>query len=663
MSATDTLLPAALRTAPPAARAVCAHCALDVPLGACDPDADRQFCCGGCHAAYSILHDHGLDGYYAFAERRDGPVRVTGRTYEEFDHATFHDLYVKPVTGGLLQVDLYLEGVHCASCVWLIERLPLVVDGVAGAELEMRRSLARVTWNPTTTRLSQVAHALESLGYPPHPYRGVEREAMRRRDDRAMLVRIGVAGAIAVNVMLASLALYSGWLGGMDPEFRRFFRWISFVLVTPSLLWPGRVFFSGAIAAMRTRTLSMDVPIALGLAAGYVQGAANTIGDAGPIYFDGLVTLTFALLVGRYLQQRGQRAAADGAELLYSLTPSTARVADNGGTVSEIPSQALLPGMMIDVRAGETLPADGIITTGRTQLDTSLLTGESHPVAAAAGERVYAGTTNLSTPIRVLVEEAGETSRVAKIMRQVEESTRRRAPVVVLANRLAANFVAVVLTLAVLTFVVWHVIDPSRAVDNAIALLIVTCPCALALSTPLAVSTAIGRAARAGIFVKGGDALEQLARPSRLVLDKTGTITEGRTALVRWTGADWVKPLVLALEDGSSHPIAAAFRAAWCEVEHERAVETDHVAGGGIVGRVGGLDVAIGSPAFVRRHAQTVGADGEGSVEDSLTPVWIAVDGSLVATAGIGDPIRPDAASAIARLRARGWTVGILSGD
>ena len=637
----------------------CAHCGLDVPSGLVDGDSQLQFCCSGCRAAYAILHDHGLDRYYDFAERRGAPVRATGRRFEEFDHAAFRDLYIHALPNGLAQVELYLEGVHCASCVWLVERSPLVIPGVASAELEIRRSLARVVWNPTAVRLSEIARTLDSLGYTPHPFRGVARDSIRRAEDRAMLVRIGVAGAIAINVMLAALALYSGWTGGMDAAFTRFFRWVSLVLVTPAMIWPGRVFFTGAWSALRARTLHMDVPIAIGLLAGYLQGAINTIGGSGPVYFDGLATLIFALLVGRYLQQRGQRAAADSTELLFSLTPGTARVVEDSGEVHEVPSQALLPGMQMNVRAGDTFAADGVILAGESQLDLSLLTGESRPVTAREGDEVFAGTVNLSAPVLVRATQTGEASRVARIMRQVEESASRRAPVVQLANRTAVWFVGVVLALAVVTFVAWRMIDPSRAVDTAVALLIVTCPCALALSTPLAVSVAVGRAARAGMFVKGGDALERLAKPGRMYLDKTGTITEGRTALVQWEGPDWLRPLVLGLEQGSSHPIAAAFRGAWPELPAAKLDRVTHVVGGGIVGTIGERQVVIGSPNFVARYADVA---SEAS-NDAATPVVVAADGMVVARASIGDPVRGDARDSIARLRARGWSIGILSGD
>jgi Cu2+-exporting ATPase len=662
-SVADVLALVAARTE---ARVACTHCGLDVPDGARDQSAPRQFCCSGCRTAYSILQDGGLARYYEFSERREAPVRATGRTYEEFDHPTFADLYVKRLQGGLAQVELYLEGVHCASCVWLVERVPIVLRGVHGAELDIRRSLARVTWDPSTVPLSSVARMLDSLGYPPHPFRGVARDEMRRREDRAMLIRIGVAGAIMINVMLAALALYSGWLGGMDAQFTAFFRWISFALVTPAMFWPGRVFFVGAWSALRARTLHMDVPIALGLAAGYVQGAHNTIRGDGPVYFDGLATLIFALLVGRYLQQRGQRSAADSAELVFSLTPTTAHVVESSGDARDIPAQAIVPGMSLEVRAGETFAADGVVIGGQTSVDMSLLTGESAPVPAAENDRVYAGTVNIASPVVVRVEQAGEASRVAKILRQVEEGGARRAPVIALANKMSGYFVAGVLIVAFAAWLAWRFIDPTRAVDVAVAVLIVTCPCALALSTPLAISTAIGRAARSGMLVKAGDALERLGRAPesvvrQLFLDKTGTITEARAALVEWTGPDWVKPIVLALERGSTHPIAAAFRNAWPDEVIPNAACQMHVVGGGIEGLVAGQRVVIGSPGFVSDRVSVAPDVVVGA--EPLTPVWVAVDDVVVARAGIGDPIRADAAGAVAALRAQGWHVRIVSGD
>lgn len=653
----------------------CAHCGLPVPAALVRDDAP-SFCCTGCGTAYALLLSNGLSGYYDFAERREAPAQGSGRSYEAFDHPAFAELYVRETTGGRARTELYLEGVHCASCVWLVERLPLLQSGVARAELDVRRALAVIEWDPRAVSLSTIAGALDALGYAPHPYRGVTRASMRKKEDRAMLVRIGVAGAIAINVMLAALALYAGEVNTMDARFTTFFRWVSLALVVPSFVWPGRVFFQGAWSAVRTRSLHMDLPIAIALAAGFVQGAVNTVRGSGPVYFDGLAILIFALLVGRFLQQRGQRLAADAAELLHALAPRTARIVEGTGDAMrtrEVPAEALLPGMVLDVRAGDTFAADGIIVDGRSTVNAALLTGESVPTRVTEGTAVYAGTQNVEAPLRVRVEQAGESSRIATLMRQVEAGAQRRAPIVMLANRLAGGFTAIVLIVAALTFVIKAQMAPSvsaRALDDAIALLIVTCPCALALATPLAITVAIGRAASRGILVRGGDAIETLATPGLLVLDKTGTLTEGRTALVEWAGPTWVQPLVFALEAGSSHPLADGFRRAWPELADEAASipirDAHHTAGGGLEGVVDGHHVRIGSPRFVAQGIDRVALHAEAAVEladPRYTPVHIAVDGELIAVAALGDRIRDDAAVALATLRARGWRTVMLSGD
>jgi P-type Cu2+ transporter len=644
---------------------LCAHCGLPVPDGLLEADAERQFCCSGCHTAFGILHAHGLDSYYGFAERREAPVRASGRSYDEFDHPAFANLYVTALPNGLSRTELYLEGVHCASCVWLVERVPLVVKGVLRAELDVRRSLAVIEWDIATVPLSRIAQSLDTLGYPPHPFRGVARADMRKREDRAMLVRIGIAGAIAINVMLAALALYAGELNTMDANFTRFFRWVSFAITVPAFIWPGRVFFTGAWASLRTRALHMDLPIAIALAAGFVRGAMNTITDSGPIYFDGLALLIFALLVGRFLQQRGQRLAVDAAEELHAIAPSTARIIEND-LVRDIPSEALLPGMLLDVRAGESFPADGVVMRGHSSVNAALLTGESRPTSVSVGQMVFAGTLNVESPLRVQVEQAGETSRIAKLMRQVEDSAKRRAPIVQMANRMAGIFTAVVLLAAATTFVIKAQLSAAHALDDAIALLIVTCPCALALATPLAITVAVGRAARRGMLIKGGDALELLASPGIIVLDKTGTITEGRTALAAWHGPDWVKPLVLALEDGSSHPLADGFRRAWPGFPTATVSASRHVAGGGLEGTVDGHVVRIGSPRFVRESMRSIDESLERVINDLdriLTPVHIAIDGVVVAIAGLGDRVREDALDSLQQLRGRGWRTVMLSGD
>jgi Cu2+-exporting ATPase len=536
----------------------CDHCSLPVPAGLVEADADLQFCCNGCRVACEVIHEHGLDGYYDIKSRIEAPVQAaqsSGRGFAAFDDPAFHRLYCRALPFGLATVELYLEGVHCAACVWLVEKMTVVVDGVAEVRLDLGRSLATVTWNPETTPLSQVAHFLDSIGYAPHPFRGVEARDMARREERALLIRIAVAGAIAGNVMLIAFALYGGRFHGITDEFRILFRWASLALAIPSVVWCASVFYRGAWGALKTRTLHMDLPIAIGILAGFIQGAVNTVRGTGEIYFDSVTALIFFLLVGRFLQRRQQRRAASSTELLFSIAPATARLVDSDG-VREVPLEALSPGNTVEVRAGDSIPADGSVVEGISTLDRSLLTGESLPEPVAIGDPVHAGTVNLGGRLLVEVRVTGEDTRVGRLMRLVEEGAMRRAPVVLLADRISGWFVAIVLTLAAITLGVWLKLDPEHAVGHAVALLIVSCPCALGLATPLAVSAAIGRAARKKILIKGGDALENLARPGRMFLDKTGTLTEGRLGVLRWWGDASVRPMVAAIERHSAHPVA-----------------------------------------------------------------------------------------------------------
>jgi Cu2+-exporting ATPase len=657
--------------APTAVR--CDHCSLPVPPGLIDPKDEHRFCCSACATAYEVIHSCGLEQYYALRQRMDdrpGPAMGVRGGYERYNDPAFESLYTEDAGDGLRRVELHVVGMHCAACVWLIEAVPNAVEGAVETRVDFGRSTVRITWDPAVVALPSIARMIDSLGYPTQPAGGAALRALERREDRRLLILLAASGAIAGNVMLIAFALYGGsvpWLGGsMAREHEHFFRWISAALGVLSVAWPGGVFLRGALASLRVRRLHLDLPIALALLIGGAWGVANTIRHTGEIYFDSLTTVIFLLLIGRWIQRRQQRRATGAVELLYRVTPTSVRLVEGDATTT-VPIEMLIPGAIVEVRAGETIPVDGVVVDGVSTIDASTLTGESWPVETSPGDAAAAGAVNRSAPIRVRVEHSGEDTRVGKLMRLVEESAQRRAPIVRLADAITGWFVGAVLALATITALLWLFIDPARAVDNAVALLIVTCPCALGLATPLAVLVAIGRASRQGILIKGGDALERLARPGLVLLDKTGTLTEGKAALVRWEGDGSIKPLVAALESRVSHPIAQALVEAIGEsgartVEHVR-----HTIGAGVEGTVDGSTLAVGSQPFI---ASITGATPdwavtaiEGIAGGALTPIVISASSEIVAVCGLGDPIRADARDAIDRLRALGWRVGICSGD
>lgn len=647
----------------------CQHCGLRLPRRPIVDSEQRSFCCEGCRAVFSVLHDLGLERYYALradqqAEPRSAPI--ASGSYREFDDPQFVERHCATRAEGARHVTLYLEGVHCAACVWLLERLDRIEPGVLSCRVDLPRSRVELTWDPAQTRLSRLAQRLASLGYPPHPARGLQREQVRRREDRALLMRIGVAGAVAGNVMAIAFALYAGFLNGIEREYEALFRWCSLALTLPSFLYGGSVFFRGAWGAWRTRTLHMDIPITIGLWVGMLHGTINTVRGIGEVYFDTVATLVFLLLVGRFVQRRQQRSAADATELLASLSPHRARVIEPDGVV-ERPIEVLVPGMQIEVRAGETIPVDGAILEGSSQLDLSLLTGESHPVGVALGDRVFAATTNLSSRLVIDVHSTGEETRVGKLMRLVEEQSRRRAPIVQLADRISGWFVVAVLTLAAITILTWWSASPERALDHATALLIVTCPCALGLATPLAVSVAIGRAAKAGILIKGADALEKLTRPATMFLDKTGTLTEGKLRIVEVHGDQELIPPLVALERQSAHPIARAIVERFETLAMAAPVSAQERAGQGIQGTVGRARICAGRESFVRECGASIpeplARAAREMAQRGVSPAFVAVDGVVGLVLGCGDPLRASAPLALARVRAFGHTPELLSGD
>ncbi len=656
----------------------CTHCGLPVPKGLIESGSEEQFCCAGCSMAFRLIHANGLSAYYRMAEFDGSSLRErksdeAGNRFDEFDQSFFLDQFGKSLGDDVYEVVLVIDGIHCAACIWLLEKLPQIVPGVIEVQLNWARKTTRIRWHADQVPLSRIARTLYQLGYTPHPVRENETDALRRTENRRHWVRIGIAAAAAGNNMLIATALYLGMFSYMSVGMSQLLRVASCVVGLASLLGPGRVFLQGAVNAIRTRTPHMDLPIALGLTIGCIAGVVNTIRGAGEIYFDSLSVLIFLLLIGRWIQFRQQNRAADAVELLYRLTPKTTRKIVDGRAI-EVFVELVKPDDLLEIRPGELIPVDAEVIEGTTEVDESILSGESRLIPKSIGDSVLAGTQNCQSALKIRATATGLDTRLSKIVELVEQASLDKPEIVQWANRIGGYFVVAIIGLAAVTLFAWLWIDAAVAVDRTVALLIVACPCALALATPLAISVALGRAANRKIMIKGGDVLQRLTRPGMIWLDKTGTLTLGDLEIVRWYGdTDW-QPIVAALELKSAHPVAAAivdFVAQECDVDVQNcqdAVEqVVEYVGLGVSGKVFQHQILVGNKKLLLENEVRIGRRqqqiADRILSQNLSPCWIAVEGRVVGIIALGDAIRPETRSAIERMQGRGWKVGILSGD
>ncbi|MFO0923091.1 MAG: heavy metal translocating P-type ATPase [Pirellulales bacterium] len=650
----------------------CAHCGLPIP----ESELGQSFCCNGCKSAYALIQSEGLQQYYELLDRLSGgesrPVdeKLFHESFVDLDAPGFWQENVVPIPGGRVQAILLLHGIHCAACIWLLERLPQIQPGVLDARVDLHRSTIEIIWNPNRVALSTIAQQLAKLGYRVAPLGSASQDRAKRKEQRRQLIQIAIAGACMGNVMLLALAIYAGEWTGMAAEHLQLLRMASAAVGLVSLLGPGGTFFRGAWAALRLRTAHMDLPIALGLGVGAISGAWNTLRGTGEIFFDSLSMLVFFLLIGRALQSRQQQAACEAVDLLRQLTPGTTKRIRND-QVEPVAVEQIEVGDVLEIDAEQTIPVDGRVVYGKSEVDTSLLTGESRPVLVQPGESVVAGTLNRSQTLRIQAEKVGRETRLGHIVESIHRASLEKAPIVQWADRISGYFVMIVITLAMLVGLTWYFIDPSVWTDRVIALLIVACPCALGLATPLAIAIGLGISARRGVLIKGGDSLQRLAQPGILVLDKTGTVTQGRMSVQSWEGSMDVLRWTASIEKSSTHPIAIAIREYWTTRTQGEALPqasewTSHI-GHGVSGRVDDTEIVAGSRAFMLSLGYELSTDMEAKHDRILqlghTPLLVAIDRSVIAIASLHDAIRPEASAVLNRLRSKGWTVRMLSGD
>ena len=660
----------------------CYHCGLPVPPEArwhVEIDgAPRGMCCAGCQAVAEAIVANGLTDYYRHRDALpESPREALPPALQElglFDHPEVQKNFVRPVGEREREAALILEGITCAACVWLNEAHIAKQPGVTAVDINYATRRARVRWDESVTKLSSILEAVAAIGYRAHPYDITRSEQLAQKERRTAQWRLFVAGFGMMQVMMYAVPVYLAD-GDMTADIEQLMRWASLILTLPVIGYSARPFFANALRDLKFRRVGMDVPVALGMGSAFLASLWATLIGAGEVYFDSVTMFVFFLLSGRYLEMVARQKAARGVEALARALPAFAErlpawpLPAGDGEGERVAVADLAAGDVVRVKPGEAIPGDGTVLDGESRCDESLLTGESRPVEKKVGAGVTGGSVNVASPLVLRLARVGEATRLASIRRLMEQAAAEKPALVQMADRIAMRFVWVLLALAAVTGVYWLNTDPDRALWVFVAVLVVSCPCALSLATPAALTVATGALARAGVLVSRGHAIETLARADHWIFDKTGTLTLGRpvvTALRCAEGADEaaVFAQVRALEQASEHPLARAL------LEKVGAGGTAPVAGlravtgQGVEARQDGRALRIGVPAFVAElHGRSLPAEADGWLASGDTVVALGDADGWRAVFRIADALRPGARAALDRLKAQGVRLTILSGD
>ncbi len=660
----------------------CFHCGLPIPkqetVVATIEGEQRDFCCNGCKSVCEVIYGSGMEGFYERTSD-DAQLAPPPELLEEaalFDLEEIQSQYVQQI-GTLREINLLVEGIHCAACVWLIERTLEPVPGVVRARVNLSGKRLLLRWDPQQIALSTLIQKLARVGYAAVPFDPESVEGQLRKRDRSLLYRLVFAGFTMMNLLWISIALYTGADQG---EFRGWFHWLGFLLATPTLLYSGFPFFKGAWTGLQARHLTMDLPIAVGATTTYLYSTYITFSDAvvGEVYFDTVVNFIFVILVGRYLESAAKRQAVSSTQRLMDLQPRVANRLDSDGVEEVVAVRKLRAGDRVRVKPGQRIPVDGLLLVGVSEVDESMLSGESLPVLKGPGDALYAGTVNGHGVLEIEVEGVLGNSALGKIIGLVEEAQASKAPIQCTADQIVPWFVTATLGLAAVTFLFWLPTNFELALMASTSVLIITCPCAFGLATPMAIAVASGVAARHGVLIKNGGVLETLSSIRHMIFDKTGTLTEGKLTVQHLglaSGWDELRfyQIAHALERHSEHPLAKAIveHAETCypdEIRNTREAEQfEYSPGLGVSGRFDGGVVRLGSASWMAKSGIECAASLSrmASEREALaeTAIFLAFDDHCVGMVSLADRLRPSAPTLLSRLKEQGVKLSLLSGD
>ncbi|CAH0525983.1 Copper-exporting P-type ATPase [Vibrio hippocampi] len=610
-------------------------------------------CCPGCASVATAIMDSGLESYYRYRTSPAEKADLVPEQLKALIHYDNEEVQNEFVTkeADIAEVTLSLDGISCAACAWLIEKRLSSENGVIQIRVNTTTQRALLRWNSTQTQLSTLLGVIHALGYKAAPFEADKQEASYHQTMKQYLYRLGVAGLATMQVMMLAVALYLEVFGSLEPEFKYYFRWVSLIFATPVLLYSALPFYLNAWRSLKAKTLGMDVPVSIALIFAYVASLVATVTEDGEVFFESISMFTFFLLIGRYLEMRARRKAAAASGNLLKLIPAMATTISG----EQVAVKSLKIGDKLRVLPGEHIPSDGVILSMRVYIDESMLTGESLPVAKVTGEMAFAGSINGEEAFDLEVARTKADSMLSSIVRLQDEAQSSKPKIAEIADIVARYFVAAILIIAFVTWLYWHQTGSKDAFWIMLSVLVATCPCALSLATPTAITCASSRMGGMGILSRRGHVFETLCKVNHLVIDKTGTLTEGKIEIdkvysVSEFSEQTLLALAAALESHANHPIAKAFKP--YQDEQVEVTEVTNLIGQGLSGNYQNKTLAIGNGEFVL-----------GKTTHDINTVYLSLDGELIGSFCYHDPIRSQAKSFIEKVRHAGITTTLLTGD
>lgn len=647
----------------------CDHCHLQFDESVMIKEGEHYFCCKGCQGIYHLLKDEGLDSFYdKLGDEKLAPPTQQFEDSGNFNSPAFYTRYVSVDSEGFHEVSLIIEGIHCSACVWLNEKALQKMDGIVEAHINHTNNKARIIWDDEIVKLSAIIDMIRAIGYDAFPYDPEIQEARAEKERKDYYLRITVAIFVMMNIMTIAVAQYAGFFTGMEQGVKNILNVAEWILSTPVLFYSGWVFFRGAYYGVKTKTVNMDILVATGALLTYLYSIYITLFEKGEAYFDSVTMIITFVLIGKFLEVLSKKSAADTLDLLSKHVPGEVTILKNGEQLN-VDVKEVVIGDILMLKAGEKAGIDGEIIEGEGSFDESSLTGESEPIFKRVGEHVVSGTTSIDAVVQYRATKDFEHSTLSNILTMLERSMAKKPHIEQVANRLSEYFSAVILLLALGTFIAWwfwpHSFETAFMVG--ISVIVIACPCALALATPVATLVGLGQGAKRGILFKEAAQLETLAKVDTLVLDKTGTITEGRPKVhaVEWFDASHEREShslkLLALLNASKHPVALGVSEYLLSKDEYRVLpilnEVQQIAAKGMVGRCEEQMLVGGNRVLMQEQGIDTPA------ESRHTLFFFAIADRLIARFELLDMPKADAIDVIKDLQHSGIDVVMLTGD